>query len=202
MNVTKISSHWFCHFCFSVSFENQVFLNLCTKCLKVETLEQWYKGTLMFCVYIIIRLPWLNLLLWSGAKLRSRGYNRRYRNKVGKKTSFFFFPPWLHLSKLETILGIFLSFFNLLWSILFIYFFKFYFIFKLYNIVLVLPNIEMNLPQVYMCSPSWTLLLPPSPYHPTGSSQCTSPKHPVSCIEPGLVTRFIHDIIHVSMPFS
>ena len=36
---------------------------------------------------------------------------------------------------------------------LFIYF-KFYFIFKLYNIVLVLPNIEMNPPQVYMCSPS------------------------------------------------
>ena len=28
---------------------------------------------------------------------------------------------------------------------IFIYFFKFYFIFKLYNIVLVLPNIEMNL---------------------------------------------------------
>ena len=23
---------------------------------------------------------------------------------------------------------------------------------------------------------------PPSPYHPSGSSQCTSPKHPVSCI--------------------
>ena len=43
---------------------------------------------------------------------------------------------------------------------------------------------------------------PPSPYHPSGSSQCTSPKHPVSCIEPGLATRFIYDIIHVSMPFS
>ena len=43
---------------------------------------------------------------------------------------------------------------------------------------------------------------PPSPYHPSGSPQCTSPKHPVSCIEPGLATRFIHDIIHVSMPFS
>ena len=28
-------------------------------------------------------------------------------------------------------------------------FFKFYFIFKLYNIVLVLPNIKMNPPQVY-----------------------------------------------------
>ena len=30
---------------------------------------------------------------------------------------------------------------------------------------------------------------PPSPYHPSGSSQCTSPKHPVSCIEPGLATH-------------
>ena len=60
----------------------------------------------------------------------------------------------------------------------------------------------MNLPQVYLCSPSWTLLPPPFPYPPSGSSQCTSPKHPVSCIEPGLATRFIHDIIHVSMSFS
>ena len=60
----------------------------------------------------------------------------------------------------------------------------------------------MNPPQVYTCSPSWTLLPPPAPYHPSGSSQCTSPKHPVSCIESGLATRFIHDILHVSMPFS
>ena len=38
---------------------------------------------------------------------------------------------------------------------IFIFFaFKFYFIFKLYKIVLVLPNIKMNPPQVYMCSPS------------------------------------------------
>ena len=43
-----------------------------------------------------------------------------------------------------------------------IFFFLFYFIFKLYNIVLVLPYIEMNPPQAYMCSPSWTLLPPPS----------------------------------------
>ena len=77
-----------------------------------------------------------------------------------------------------------------------------YFIFKLYIIVLVLPNIKMNLPRVYMCSPSWTLLPPPSPFHPSGSSQCTSPKHPVSCIEPGLATHFIYNIIHSSMPFS
>jgi len=33
---------------------------------------------------------------------------------------------------------------------------------------------------------------PPSPYHPSGSSQCTSPKHPVLCIQPGLATRFIY----------
>ena len=40
---------------------------------------------------------------------------------------------------------------------------------------------------------------PPSslPYHLSGSSQCTSPKHPVSCVKPGLVIRFIYDI-HVS----
>ena len=51
-------------------------------------------------------------------------------------------------------------------------------------------------------NPSWTPLPPPSPYHPSGSSQCISPKHPVSCIGPGLVIHFIYDIIHVSMPFS
>ena len=45
-------------------------------------------------------------------------------------------------------------------------------------------------------------LPPPSPYHLSGSSQCTSPKHPVSCIETRLEICFLHDIIHVSMPFS
>ena len=60
----------------------------------------------------------------------------------------------------------------------------------------------MNPPQVYMCSPSWTLLPSPFLYHPSGSSQCTIPKHPVSCIKPGLATHFIYDIIHISMPFS
>ena len=48
------------------------------------------------------------------------------------------------------------------------------------------------------------ILNPPasSAYHPSGSSQCTSPKHPVLCIEPGLAAHFIYDIIHISMPFS
>ena len=44
-------------------------------------------------------------------------------------------------------------------------------------------------------------LRPPSPYHPCGSSQCTSPEHPVSCIEPGLAIHFTCDNIHISMPF-
>src|SRR5574341_1054864 len=60
----------------------------------------------------------------------------------------------------------------------------------------------MNPPQVYTCSPSRTPLPLPSPYHPSGSPQCTSPKQPVSCIEPGLVICFLYDIIHVTMPFS
>ena len=48
--------------------------------------------------------------------------------------------------------------FFFLFIFLFIYFFfKFYFIFKLNITVLDLPNIKMNPPQVYMCSPSWSL---------------------------------------------
>ena len=41
------------------------------------------------------------------------------------------------------------------------------FIFRLYITVLVLPNIKMNPPQVYMCSPSRTPLPPTSPFHPS-----------------------------------
>ena len=37
----------------------------------------------------------------------------------------------------------------------------FLFYFSLYNIVLVLPYINMNPPQVYTCSPSWTPFPPP-----------------------------------------
>ena len=65
-----------------------------------------------------------------------------------------------------------------------------------------LPYINKNPPRVYMSFQSWTPLPPPSPYHLSGSSQCTSPKHPDSCIEPGLAIPFIYDIIHVSVPFS
>ena len=40
------------------------------------------------------------------------------------------------------------------------------------------------------------------PSHPSGSSQCTSPEHPGSCIEPGLVIYFTYGNIHVSVLFS
>ena len=58
----------------------------------------------------------------------------------------------------------------------------------------------MNQPWVYMCSPSWSPLSPPSPS--SGSLQCTSPECPVSCIEPGLMVYFTYGNIHVSMLFS
>ena len=80
------------------------------------------------------------------------------------------------------------------------YFILFIYYFLLYNIVLVLPYINMQPPRVYTCSPSWTPLPPPSPYHPSGSSQCTSPKLPVSCIQPGLAIwmfmYFKYHLIH------
>ena len=75
--------------------------------------------------------------------------------------------------------------------------------FLLYNTVLVLPYSDMNPPWVYLSSQFWTTPPPLSPYHLSGGSyQWTSPKHPVSCFEPRLVIRFLHDSIHVSMPFS
>ena len=68
--------------------------------------------------------------------------------------------------------------------------------------IVVLPYIDMNLPQVYMCSPSLTPLQSPSPSHPSGSSPCTSPKHAAPFIRHRLVIQFLHDSVHVRMPFS
>ena len=71
---------------------------------------------------------------------------------------------------------------------------------------MVLPHINMNPPRVYTCSQSRTPLppppAPPHTHHPSGSSQCTSPKHPAPCIEPRLAICFLCDIIHISMPFA
>ena len=49
---------------------------------------------------------------------------------------------------------------------------------------------------------SCTPLPPPPPSHLSGSSQCTSPRALVSCIQPRLVICFTLDNIHVSMLFS
>ena len=43
---------------------------------------------------------------------------------------------------------------------------------------------------------AFPILNPPTLYHPSGSSQYTSPKHPVSCIKSGLVICFLYDIMH------
>ena len=58
-----------------------------------------------------------------------------------------------------------------------------------------LPYINMHPPRVYMCSPSWTPLPLPSPYHPSGSSQCTSPKLPVSCIKKNKQTYNLDELL-------
>ena len=119
---------------------------------------------------------------------------------VGKVMSLFFNM----LSRcVTTFLPRSKHFYFILFYLFYFIFFNFYFYFiLLYNTVLVLPYIDMNPPWMYMHSQTWTPLLPPSPQHPSGSSPCTSPKNAVSCIGHRLAIQFLHDSIHVSMPFS
>ena len=67
---------------------------------------------------------------------------------------------------------------------------------------MVLPYIKMNLPQVYMCSPSWTLLRAPLPLPSLWVVPVHQPR--ASCIMHRTWTGilFLYDIIHVSIPFS
>ena len=63
--------------------------------------------------------------------------------------------------------------------------------------------INMNQPQIYMCSPtSWTRLHLPSLSHPSGLSQSTGFGCSASCIELVLVIYFTYANVHVSMLFS
>ena len=80
----------------------------------------------------------------------------------------------------------------------------FYFIFKLYNIVLVLPNIEMNPPQVYMCSPSWTLLPLPPHTIPLGrpSAPAPSTQYRTSNLDWQLVSYMIFYMFQCHSPKS
>ena len=91
----------------------------------------------------------------------------------------------------------------------YLFFFQFYFLNKFINLRLM--TLQYCSGFAIHCHKSATgihvfpilnLLPHPSPSHPSGSSQCTSPKHPVPCIEPGLAIRFTSDNTHVSVPFS
>ena len=105
-------------------------------------------------------------------------------------------PLSIHCSQVEPIVQ------SIFWKEVILFYFLLLIIYLFYNIVLVLPYLNMNPPRVYTCSPSWIPLPSPSPSHPSGSSQCTSPKHPVSCIKPGLAICFIYDIIHIKYTYK
>ena len=84
--------------------------------------------------------------------------------------------------------------------IVYLLFYYYYYFFLLYNIVLVLPYINMNTPRVYMCSLSWTAPYLPPHTIPLGNPNAPAPSFLLSCIEPGLEIHFLYDIIHVLMP--
>ena len=67
---------------------------------------------------------------------------------------------------------------------------------------MILPCIDLNLPQVYTCSPSWTPIPPPTPHHPSGSSLCTSPKHPALNIDWWFVSYMIIYMFQCHSPKS
>ena len=49
----------------------------------------------------------------------------------------------------------------------------------------------MNQPWIYMCCPTRFPLPPPSPSHPSGSSQCTSPEHPSHAEDTSFITSHL-----------
>ena len=105
-----------------------------------------YSGLISF------RMDWLDLLVIQGT-LKSLLQHHSSKASILWCSAFFTVQlshPYMTTGK--TIALTRQTFVGKVMSLLF--FFLFYIIFKLYNIVLVLPNIEMNPPQVYPRSPS------------------------------------------------
>ena len=117
---------------------------------------------------ISFRMDWLDLLAVQAA-LKSLLQHHSSKASILRHSAFFIvqlthpymttgktiaLTRWTFVGKVTSLLFIYL-FFNVFITFIYLFiYFKFYFIFKLYIIVLVLPNIKMNPPQVYMCSPS------------------------------------------------
>ena len=73
-------------------------------------------------------------------------YGIKYAKTIHRKFYFMYISAVAKLNKLVYFKKFEVSYF--IYLFIFAFFKKFYFIFKLYNIALVLPNIEMNPPQV------------------------------------------------------
>ena len=71
----------------------------------------------------------------------------------------------------------------------------YYYYFLLYNIVLVLPYINMHPPWVYTYSPSWTPLLSPSPYPDNLNLHTIFNKYELSCFFPVKFILTFHCIL-------
>ena len=101
--------------------------------------------------------------LWKSVFLLPESYN------VNSFLEFFYAQCYFFYSLYSIYFNFFRVFFPfifILWRLL------------LYNIVVVFAIHWHESAWIYMCSPSRSPLLPPSPSHPSGSSQCTSPEHP------------------------
>ena len=106
---------------------------------------------------------------------------------------------------IHSIIFIFLFFCLLICFIIYLFFFAFNLILFLnFTILYWFCQISKWIHHKYTCvpHPEPSSLLSPHTIPLGRPSIGTSPKHPVSCLEPGLATHFIHDILHVSMPFS
>ena len=160
----------------------------------------------------------------SGGQLRSSG---QWCSLILPSALPCFFPPWvdpkgnpdkhpstkLHLSlhPREPACNMYQKTFQhsrriFIWKLLathvLITFFLFYFIFKLYNIVLVLPNIEINLPQVYACFPPWTLLPPHTIPLGRPSAPAPSIQYRASNLNWQLISYMILYVFHCHSPKS